>query len=340
MPFANPRLVFWKGVLAGGLGAALLVSGGFAYAATTGLFAPTVATVNGVNITESQMLWYLLTRDGEDVVKDLLFASILTGEAGKLGVAVDPKKADDILADIHGERLPLVQNGLNVAEVKTAILRELTAREVIKAKEKQLSADPKYAVTEDEIVQAYLENANNMTSPEQVMLSIINTSKLKDADDALAALNAGKSFAEVASQFSEDDVSKKTGGKLERPIPKGGFRGPLRKIDDIAFKLGAGAHSEVIAAADQYFIIQVDQKIPAREIPLDEARPVLKDKIEAYKIKPAMLQWREALGKAADLKILYPIFSVSEEELRNVEGPKDSKPKAEPASPVAGVGTP
>lgn len=310
---------FVPGVIAGLLGGVLL-SATVATAAGTTLFHPQIGQVNGTKITESQLLWYLFSRESEDVVKDLVFFSILAGEAPKLGVSVDPAKAEAILQEVHGDRGSLIFQSLDKTEVKAALVRELTAREVLKAKKAQLAKDPAFAVTEEEIVNAYLQNTAKMQIPEQVLLSVINTSNLKSAELALKDLKAGKSFAEVAKSYSEDEVTKDIGGKIDRPIPKGiYFRGPFKKLDEIAFKLTKGQHSEVIPAADQYFIIQVDERIAAKDITLDEARPKLKATIEDIKIAPAVGEWLQSIGELADLSITYPIFEVTAQDLRNLD---------------------
>lgn len=321
----SAKASFWRGVLAGVLGG-LVLSAGVVRAAGITLFAPVVGKVNGTPITESQMLWYLFSRDSEDVVKDLVFYSLVAQEAPALGVSVDPAKAEEILASMHGERGPLVFNALNKAEVKTALLRELTAREVMKAMKVRLAGDPQYAVTEEEVVNAYLQNAAKMQIPEQVYLSVINTSSLKKAESALTAIKSGTPFADAAKQFSEDDVTKDIGGQIDRPIPKGiYFRGPFKKLDDIAFRLPKGQHSEIIAAADQFFIIQVNEKVPAKDITLEEARPKLKQTIEEFKVAPAIGDWLQTIGEQADLQITYPIFEVSSQDLRNLNEPSNRR---------------
>ena len=299
----------------------LVATASVVWAAGATLFHHDVGVVNGKAITESQLLWYMFSRDSEDVVKDLVFFNVVADEAAKLGVSVDPAQAEAVLNEVHGDRAGTVFNSLNREEVKTAILRELTAREVMRKKQELLAKDPVFAVTDQEIVTAYLQNTDRMVVREQVVLSIINTSNLKTAESALTAIKDGLAFSEAAKQYSEDEVTRPDGGRIDRPISRGYFRGPLKKLDEIAFQLPIGGHSNIISAVDQYFIIQVDEKIPAKEISLDEARPVLKDKIEGLKIAPAVADWLQSIGAAATLDITYPIFDVTDQDLRNLNLP-------------------
>lgn len=333
----SPIAPFWSGFLAGGLALGVL-GGTFAWAATS-LYGPNVAKVNGTTITESQLIWYMYTSASEDVVKDLVFYTIVAGEASKLGVTVDPAEADAVLQEFHKDRLDEVGTALDLTQVKAAILRQLTARDVLDAKRVQLAKDPKYAVTEEEIGQAYISNADKWTIPERVMISVINTKSLKNAESALTKLKGGTMFGEVAREFSEDEVSKDEGGKVDIPIAKGEFFRPaMKKVETAAFTLGVGKYSEVIQVADNYFIIQVDEKLPSKEVSIEEAREFLKEKIEDAKVTPAMREWLTQLGQAANLEVVYPIFTTSSEDLKDLNMPKDdAKPAAgAPGTPPAG----
>lgn len=313
------KSAYWRGLTAG-IVSGVLLSGGIAAAAGVTLFSPSIGSVNGTAITESQLLWYLFQRQSQDVIEEMVLYNILADEAKGLGVTVDAAKADQILAELHGEAEATIFQSLNRTEVKSALIRELTAQAVLKAKRAQFTKDPALAVTDEEIVTAYLQNAAKMQIPEQVLLSVINTSNLKSAESALTALKQGTSFAEVARQYSEDEATKEIGGKIDRPIPKGQyFRGPFKKLDDIAFRLTKGQHSEVIPLADQFFIIQVDDRIAAKDITIEEARPKLRSSLEEYKIAPAMDEWLTSLGEKAQLTISYPWFQGSDEDLRKLD---------------------
>ena len=335
MPRGRERKPYWIGFISGGILMAVLASG-LAWAATATLYAHDVATVDGVTITESQLMWYMLSSDGQKTAGDLISTAILANQAKAYNVTVDPAKVDGILKDMYGDKLADVARGVNIDEVKLAINRELAARDVYDAQFKKFAADPKYAVTDDEVIDAYVRNADKMTIPEAVQLSIINTKDLKNADAALADIKAGKSFADTAMKYSEDEVTRKNGGKFEKALPKGFFRGPLKKLEDIAFKLNIGDHSDVITAGDEYFIIQLDAKLPSKEISLDEARADIRDELEQRKIGPVMGDWLQSLGAKAQVKVTYPILAgFNEADLTNIDlskGP-DSKPSTPGPAP-------
>ncbi|HYE78976.1 MAG TPA: peptidyl-prolyl cis-trans isomerase, partial [bacterium] len=329
---------FWSGFVAGGLVLGAL-AGSLAIAATT-LYGPQVAKVNGTVITESQLLWYLYSTSSEDVVKDLVFNAIVAAEGPKMGITIDPAEADKVLERYHQDRVDEVGAAINLGEVKQAILRQITAGEVMNAKRAALAKDPKYAVTDEEIGEAYIRNAELWAVPEKVGLSVISTKSLKQAEAALAALKGGTQFAEAARQFSEDETTKESGGKIGRPIPKGVFFKPaMKKVEAAAFSLPVGKFSEIIQVADNFFIIQVDEKIPAREVSIDEARDFLREELEEAKVAQPMRDWLQSLGAKAELEVVYPIFTTSAQDLRTLDLPKDekdknAKPEGTPAPPA------
>ena len=79
---------------------------------------------------------------------------------------------------------------------------------------------------------------------------------------AKAALDSGKSFDAVASEFSEDDNSKDKGGRL-------GFFGAIFRpgfyeMESAAYNLQPGKYSSPVRTAAGYHIIKLNSKRPAR----------------------------------------------------------------------------
>lgn len=78
----------------------------------------------------------------------------------------------------------------------------------------------------------------------------------KKAEDALAKLKAGKDFAELAKEVSQDKSTKKDGGNL-------GFIGKDEmetEFEIAAFKLNVGETSEIVRTIEGFHIIKVDKK--------------------------------------------------------------------------------
>jgi len=90
----------------------------------------------------------------------------------------------------------------------------------------------------------------------------------------LKDVTAGKDFAALAKQHSQDPGSAPNGGDLGF-FEQGRMVGPF---NDAAFSLKPGATSGLVETPFGYHIIRVVEKQPGRTVPLDEVRP----KVEQY----------------------------------------------------------
>jgi parvulin-like peptidyl-prolyl isomerase len=85
-------------------------------------------------------------------------------------------------------------------------------------------------------------------------------------------VKAGKDFAALAREHSQDG-SAASGGDLGF-FKQGEMVGPF---NDVAFSLEPGKTSGVVETPFGYHIIKVAQKLPARDVPLDEVRPQVEE---------------------------------------------------------------
>lgn len=136
--------------------------------------------------------------------------------------------------------------------------------------------------TEEEIQKFYDENKNNLVTPATVQLNLIwisqgeNAEKkeqaLKKANDALAAINGGTPFAEVAKQYSEDP-SAATGGQIEGELYKEYL---IPTLADAAFSLEIGSTSQVLEYQGSYYILQVRDRKEEQTQSFEQASEAIK----------------------------------------------------------------
>lgn len=110
------------------------------------------------------------------------------------------------------------------------------------------------------VEQAAVTSTNSVAPPPM-------DARRKLAEEILAKLDAGDSFDSLARVYSEGKEAREGGdwGWLDR--------GVLRKeLDEIAFTLKPGEHSQVIETAEGCYILQVDDVKPAYIKPLAEVR--------------------------------------------------------------------
>ena len=121
----------------------------------------------------------------------------------------------------------------------------------------------------------------------------------KLADEILTKLDAGDSFESMARVYSEGKEAKEGGdwGWIGKDV--------LRKeLNETAFSLKAGEHSRVIATAEGYYILQVDDVKSAHAIPLSDVR----DDIEKILLQQQRAKMQEDWVKDLRAKAYIRLF--------------------------------
>jgi peptidyl-prolyl cis-trans isomerase C len=170
----------------------------------------------------------------------------------------------------------LLQRKLTLEQVRTDTRREMTVAKLLEA-----AVSGKLTVTPEQIQDFYAKNTDKFKQGERVRASHILLTYPEGADAAAKAqvrtraegvlkqVKAGKDFAALAKQFSQDPGSAPNGGDLGF-FQQGQMVGPF---NDAAFSLAPGATSDLVETEFGVHIIKVAEKQPARDIPLDEVRP-------------------------------------------------------------------
>lgn len=221
---------------------------------------PAAVVVNGERIPlawfQSEVARYLLAREGVEplveesevqqiVLNDLIDQVLLAQGAREAGVDITDQALQERLDEISGGMdlsAWMSEWGYTEAELRYALRLQM------------LAADQR-----NRILETVPDTA------EQVELRQVFAYTEDGAEDALVSLNSGREFKEVA--FIYDDV---TGGYLGW-VPRGYLLIPA--LEDAAFSLEVGAHSEIIASEIGYHILKV---LDCEERPLTtDARLVL-----------------------------------------------------------------
>jgi peptidyl-prolyl cis-trans isomerase C len=168
-------------------------------------------------------------------------------------------------------------------QVRADIRQDLTVQKLIESE----VAD-KVAVKPEQLTDFYAKNPDQFKQPERVRASHILIMVPKAADaaaktaartkaaDILKDVKAGKDFAALAKQHSQDPGSAQNGGDLGF-FQQGQMVGPF---NDVAFKLAPGTVSDLVETEFGFHIIKVAEKQPARAVPLEEVRPRLEQFLE------------------------------------------------------------
>ncbi|MDQ3213994.1 MAG: peptidyl-prolyl cis-trans isomerase [Acidobacteriota bacterium] len=139
-------------------------------------------------------------------------------------------------------------------------------------------------ISEEDLQRSYEDNQQQYSTPEQVRASHIllktegkdEAAVRKQAEDLLAKVRAGGDFGKLATQFSEDDVSKAKAGDLDY-FNKGQM---VPEFDKVAFELPPGQISDLVKTQYGFHIIKVIDKKAAVSKPLAEVRAQIEDQLK------------------------------------------------------------
>ena len=268
----------------------LLIAVCLLIAASAPLYAQNViATVNGKNITAEDFYNKLekLTIQGRPaglVVLDQLINEVLIEQMAK-NAGVTPteehinKQIEAIRKEISLDDL-LKQRGMTLDELKS----ELRSRQsLINLISKGVE------VTDKEISDRYEQEKDiSFTKPERVEIAVIVCNTEENIKAARARLDKGEKFETVASDLSEDELSKMNGGKLGYTWK--GQRGVPENLIDEAFKLKVGETSQpfqtqstIAQQSNQWVIIKALDHKPQAVQTLAEVKDQLREVIALEK---------------------------------------------------------
>jgi peptidyl-prolyl cis-trans isomerase C len=267
------------------------------------------------------------------VLNSLIGNQILLQKATDADKASGKKEADDYIAQIvkHFGSQDMVEEQLKAAGKTFAGWHDEMAeqRTAMAVMIRELNAAP----TDAEVQKYYNDNTNASAVPEQVhvrhiLLLTMDTStraplpadqaaaKKKQIDDILKQARAGKDFAALAKQYSEDPGSKDDGGELP-PFAKASAdptHAMVPEFEAAAFSLTNNQISDVITTQYGYHIIQLLDKTPAKKMALTDKVPSsdttlgdeIKDFLTRQKLQSLAPAYIEKLGQSPGVEILDP----------------------------------
>lgn len=219
----------------------------------------------------------------EQLLRQLVQSIVITDMAKKAGY---DKKADII------ERLQfLTDNYLATEYLKREVVNNIT-------------------ISEDDMKSYYDSHKDDFKTPEMVQVRHILISvdagasddekkkARKKVEDILNKINSGEDFAKLASEFSDDTMTKPKGGDLGF-IPRGRL---VKSFEDVAFTLKPGEVSEIVETPFGYHIIKVDEKKDAGVESYDAVKDTLEQKLLQERMQTAVSEFIEKALKDADVK--------------------------------------
>jgi peptidyl-prolyl cis-trans isomerase SurA len=154
----------------------------------------------------------------------------------------------------------------------------------------------------------YKENPEEFREGEMVKLNMLYIRKSGDesalegarslAQELLLKLTTGSEFASLAAVYSEGPEKKK-GGDLGF-VTRDSLREELREP---AFSLLPGQYSKVIETSDGFYILQVDEKKPAKVTSAADAREMIERKLIQQERERLQKKWVQSLKRKAYIRL-------------------------------------
>jgi peptidyl-prolyl cis-trans isomerase C len=259
-----------------------------------------LARVNGETVTKAEFEEYVQNLEGRaggpvpaeqrdqvyrGVLDQLVGYRLLQQESKARKVAVPDAEVDARIGEIR-KQFPsedvfmqmLIQRKMTLEQIRNDARQDMAIAKLI---ESEIAS--KIAVKPEQVQDFYAKNPEQFKQEERVRASHIliafpekadapaKAQAKAKADQVLKDVKAGKDFAALAKEHSQDPGSAVNGGDLGF-FQKGQMVGPF---NDVAFTLAPGAISDVVETQFGYHIIKVAEKQPSRAVPLEEVRPQL-----------------------------------------------------------------
>lgn len=257
-----------------------------------------LARVNGEDVTKQEFeefLQSLEARAGGQVPPDqrdqvyrrivdqMIGYKLLQQEAKARNIAVSDAEVDERINELK-KQFPsedvfmqmLIERKMTLDQIRADARSDMAVGKLI---ENEIAE--KATLKPEQVQEFYDKNPDQFQQPERVRASHILITVPQGADDAakteartkaeqvLKDLKAGKDFAALAKEHSQDPGSAAQGGDLGF-FEKDQMVGPF---NDAAFSLQPGTISDLVETQFGFHIIKVAEKQPARTIPLSEVRP-------------------------------------------------------------------
>ncbi len=225
-----------------------------------------------------------------DVLDQIVSYKLLTQESKARQIAVTDAEVDARMKEIQAQfpsedafKQMLATRKTTIEQVRGDIRQDMTVQKLISS-----AIADKVAVKPEQVTDFYAKNPDQFKQPERVRASHILIMVPKDADAAakdaartkaagiLKDVKAGKDFAALAKEHSQDPGSAQNAGDLGF-FQQGQMVGPF---NDVAFKLAPGQVSDLVETEFGFHIIKVAEKQAARAVPLEEVRPRLEQYLE------------------------------------------------------------
>jgi parvulin-like peptidyl-prolyl isomerase len=271
--------------------------------------APVIAVVNGKSIPEGAFFFHLLREHGRETVLSQIETIILNQQAPEMDVEATTEEARSMLQSIYDAgKLAVLDTAFTPDILDRTMVREMSALGVKRKKTQEIVQEQGIEITDDQVMQYYLDNLPRWSRPDMVRFSMIVTASQADAAAARQRIVNGESFETVCRAVSTNEPTRAYGGDVGY-INKGYATGDSKIIEDTAFNLEVGGVSQPFQVGSNWFIIKLTDKQAAYEPTFPEKHDEIYTRLLQDRVAPFLFGWRRDLWNAASIRVVYPIYA-------------------------------
>lgn len=202
------------------------------------------------------------------------------------------------------------------------LLMDFAAGNVLSSELISQEVGQKANVTEEEMLTYYKINQKEFQKPAsaRVRQILIKTAKSdteetrkkakSKAEEILKRIKSGESFVTLATELSDDTVTKEKGGDIGY-IPQGKYG---KEVDDAVFKMKAGEVSDVLGFPDGYRIFLVEDKKEGFVEPFNSVKDKVRQGIIAQTRKGTADELFEKAKKELGVEVHPEFLSAKKDE--------------------------
>lgn len=201
--------------------------------------------------------------------------------------------------------------------------QEVKSQLAVQKKQKAITGAARKA-SAAELQQYYDLNKDQFQDEARVIGREIVVADQAKANALLSQLKSGADFAALASANSSEFKSR--GGALGpvtngKPAPVTQVTLPS-EVGAAAFALTGGGLTDVIASGGKFYIVKVEQFVPAATKPFASVKAQVTDKVNQLLQTAAAEQWFDGLRKNAQVEYLVPAWKIQNPTVAVVAGQK------------------
>jgi parvulin-like peptidyl-prolyl isomerase len=272
--------------------------------------APAIESLRRQYATDPQSFQQKLTaalNDGlEQLVERQLILHSFDTEGYRLPESVVDELVQDRIRERYTDRITLMKTLQAQGETYEQFRQDVRDQYIVSALRSKNVAQ-EIVISPFKVANYYRAHQDDFKVEDEIKLRMIvlnktsadDTNTVARAREIRAQIQAGASFAEMASVYSQDAQHTPGGdrGWLSRSV--------LRKeLGDIAFALKPGQVSDVIELPDACYLMQADQTRPARVRPLNEVRDEIERNLRVQEQTRLEKQWMDRL-KAKTFRLYF-----------------------------------